>query len=430
MDFTGPEWRTTAGDWEPTAGILLERSTLSAIPTRYFRNVGLSSYVAQFHVALLSAYGPGGWGEAKFIYTDADRSDNERIDFMVHEHRVRLTVGSFQLNAPLRFGTDQLLQCEVVCSGNSLSLKVNDIVVFDRAPIGGPSSGWIGFGTYEATARFSDFRIEAHAVTGSSREDSAGPRVFISHSAQDAQLAAGLVDLLKSALRLSAQDIRCTSVGGHGLPGGAQINEWIRHEVQTVPVLVGLVSKASMQSSYVLFELGARWGLEKPLIPLLAPGVEPEAMREPLASLNALSISNRQHLQQFVSDVATHLSIRPEGPAVYDRLIEQLVHPGQGGCEVVAADIDLSEDEFPEGEQTIAKHCQEEHPDDFSLQEYCQQQQLKALARLRQGRPPDISEQVFRTIRAKVTREFPNDYSLRLYVEEQQCQAWRNLQNR
>ena len=82
-------------------------------------------------------------------------------------------------------------------------------------------------------------------------------KVFISHSSNDVQLAKPLIDLLRSALRLRASEIRCTSVPGYKLPGGAETDEQIREELLDAPVFIGLVTEASLESKYVLFELGA-----------------------------------------------------------------------------------------------------------------------------------------------------------------------------
>lgn len=85
-------------------------------------------------------------------------------------------------------------------------------------------------------------------------------KIFISHSAHDASIAASLAELFRTAMRLSKSDIRCTSVDGYRLPAGANTDEQLRREVLEAPVLVGLMSHRSFESAYVLFELGARWG--------------------------------------------------------------------------------------------------------------------------------------------------------------------------
>jgi hypothetical protein len=152
-----------------------------------------------------------------------------------------------------------------------------------------------------------------------------GIRLFISHSAADADLATGLIALLRTALNLPAQAIRCTSVDGYRLQGGADTNEQLRREVHDAEAFIGIVSAASLRSLYVLFELGARWGAKKHLIPVLSPGTPASILGGPLAGLNALRADNRSQLLQLVTDLGRVLSIAPEGPAGYENHVSRIL---------------------------------------------------------------------------------------------------------
>jgi hypothetical protein len=150
-------------------------------------------------------------------------------------------------------------------------------------------------------------------------------RLFISHSSVDRDLVERLVELLRAALGLPASQIRCTSIDGYRLPAGADTAEQLRIEVHEAVAFVGVISKSSLRSLYVAFELGARWGAKRPLFPLLAPGTDPHILEGPLSSLNALSSTNRSQLHQLISDLATVLQIKSEEPAVYQKHVEAVL---------------------------------------------------------------------------------------------------------
>lgn len=151
----------------------------------------------------------------------------------------------------------------------------------------------------------------------SERADSPeNPLVLISHSSRDADLALALIDLLQSGLGLVASQIRCTSVDGYRLPAGVNTPERLRGEINSAKVLIGLLTPHSLSSTYVLFELGARWGAGLCMIPLLV-GVRPEDMRGPHAVFNALSSETDAQLIQLVDDIGKTLDITPQSASSY-----------------------------------------------------------------------------------------------------------------
>lgn len=136
------------------------------------------------------------------------------------------------------------------------------------------------------------------------------PRVFISHSSQDEKVAAALVELLGAALSLESADIRCTSVPGYKLPTGAHTSTQLREEINGAEVVMGIVTTYSIQSSYVLFELGASWGLGKPTFPLLARGAEFSIIPGPMRERHASMLNVRAEIQQVIDDLVVSTSIK------------------------------------------------------------------------------------------------------------------------
>lgn len=134
-----------------------------------------------------------------------------------------------------------------------------------------------------------------------------------------------IVELLRSALNVPADKILCTSVDGFRLQAGANTDEALRAAVLQSTTLVGIISPASQRSSYVSFELGARWGTNKHLIPLTALGVSPADLKGPLAGKNALDCSKRAEVQQLIGDLGTELRMEVERPEVYDKYLNRVV---------------------------------------------------------------------------------------------------------
>lgn len=151
-------------------------------------------------------------------------------------------------------------------------------------------------------------------------------QVFISHSGEDFKLAKLLANLIQKSLRLSHKAIRCSSVDGYRLPGGITTDEQLRIEIHDARLFVGLITPNSLKSLYVAFELGARWGSEKPLIPLLAAGVTPSHLEGPLSGINALLCDNIGQVNQLIEETSSHLDITPEATSSYAEEINQLAN--------------------------------------------------------------------------------------------------------
>ncbi len=149
-------------------------------------------------------------------------------------------------------------------------------------------------------------------------------RLFISHSSKDSKFVQALVELLRAALSLPSTQIRCTSIDGYRLPGGANTDQQLRQEVHEADSFIGVISFASIKSLYVVFELGARWGAGRSLIPLIAPGTGSNILGGPLAGINALSSDKRAQIQQLISDLSSELEITPEPPSSYEHHIDAI----------------------------------------------------------------------------------------------------------
>ena len=174
-------------------------------------------------------------------------------------------------------------------------------------------------------------------------------QVFISHSSKDEVVAKRLVALLKAALNLPPSGIRCTSVDGHRLEVGADTESQLRRELIETRSFIGIISKSSMISAWVLFELGARWGAGKHLAPVLAPGAQVGLLKGPLSGLNALKCSSPAQLHQLIANIGRHLGITPNCPDSYQEQIDELANTGhdhEGVAKTHEAQVSLSGSDF------------------------------------------------------------------------------------
>jgi hypothetical protein len=188
--------------------------------------------------------------------------------------------------------------------------------------------------------------------------------IFFSHSSKDADLAEALVELIAAALHLRLADFRCTSVEGAKLRGGDLTESVLRYEIIETPVFVSLITPNALESHYVLFELGARWGVSKHHIPVLAKGSQVEVIKEPLKAINALTLTKEADVFQLVDDVAHQLKTRVEPASVYRKKVTAVVRlarltsskKGKKSTPVISPLTDGNTDRVdPQSEMVLAK---------------------------------------------------------------------------
>jgi len=129
------------------------------------------------------------------------------------------------------------------------------------------------------------------------------PRIFISHRHKDDQVASMLIDLIESAFKVPDGSIRCTSVPRYKLPVGSQSAESLQTDLNGAEIVMGLISRDTRDSEYVLFELGASWGLRKPTFPLRFSGATFKHVPEVLREKSSLTLEDVTQCLQLVEDV-------------------------------------------------------------------------------------------------------------------------------
>jgi len=159
----------------------------------------------------------------------------------------------------------------------------------------------------------------------------AGMALFISHAHADRELAAALVELVRGYFDVPSSAIRCTSVDGYTLPPGAQVSESLRSEVENSEFVLALVTPNGVRSTYVLFELGAAWGLRGRAFPLLAHGFSQSNLPGPFAERNSLDLANPNHCWDLLKalEASRRMRKKDESPTLISSLVGKVVGAAQ-----------------------------------------------------------------------------------------------------
>ena len=132
----------------------------------------------------------------------------------------------------------------------------------------------------------------------------AGSDLFISYSQLDGDVAATLLDLLRSA------GITCF-LAEKSLAPGAEWETELRDAIHRAKHVLVLLTPNSRTSIWVAAEIGAAWIFRKPVIPALRD-VPPAQLEGPIGKYQSRQIGTRQEIDALVSEIALlYGEIRP-----------------------------------------------------------------------------------------------------------------------
>lgn len=128
-------------------------------------------------------------------------------------------------------------------------------------------------------------------------------KLFISHSHKDQEIASRLVRIIDESLEVPANAIRCSSAPGYQLALGDLTGTQLRNELDSADAIVAILSPRSIEADWVLFELGAAWGLVRRTIPLLVGGLEHDDLPGPLRGTLGGQMADANVLEQLVEQI-------------------------------------------------------------------------------------------------------------------------------
>jgi len=157
-------------------------------------------------------------------------------------------------------------------------------------------------------------------------------QLFICHSSDDGDLADKLRACIEAGVDVSRSEIRCTSADGGKLNLGDPVAEVLRRDLEECSVVIGVLTHISVDSRYVLMELGAAWMANKAACLLLAPGLNREHIPEPFQSIHVMRLNDYDvipALLKTVSDKTERALKEPQPSALkaqvdFERTVKRL----------------------------------------------------------------------------------------------------------
>lgn len=146
--------------------------------------------------------------------------------------------------------------------------------------------------------------------------------LFISHASADKPLASELKSLLEQALDVRGT-IRCTSAPGGGLLIGNSPSDQLREELKESCV-VALLTKQSITSPWVLFELGAAWGNGRPVLPVTC-GVKPDELPAALQGAIFVNAADVENVGNLVDQLEDHMGWKRRSTQIVNAATQRFV---------------------------------------------------------------------------------------------------------
>ena len=166
--------------------------------------------------------------------------------------------------------------------------------------------------------------------------------IFISHSSKDRVLVDSFVKALEASMVIPEGGIRCTTLPGYRLRAGAHTSSALRTEIAEAQILIGVLTPESLESGWVMFELGAAWGACKPVL-TVSVGIDYEFMPGPLKETNATDAASRAELEQLFEEIRESLNFQRRKAGRATEALDELVEEAETYLD------DDEEDEEEEG---------------------------------------------------------------------------------
>jgi hypothetical protein len=113
--------------------------------------------------------------------------------------------------------------------------------------------------------------------------------IFISHASADAPLVGEFVkNIIRLGCGVQPDSLLYSSASATGVPGGADLNRFLRDEVSSAKLVIAIVTPTYLSRPYCVAELGAAWGRVEALdslLPLRLPDTDVRDLHGVLSGL-------------------------------------------------------------------------------------------------------------------------------------------------
>jgi hypothetical protein len=134
--------------------------------------------------------------------------------------------------------------------------------------------------------------------------------VFISHSHDDGESARALLTCLEACLKFT-HPVRCTSSPGHDYVLGQRFGREVVRDLHQSEVVIALITRKSLKSSWAMFELTTAIELEKPVCMLLGPDVAVEDLPEDCRGFLTKRLEDADAIPNLLDALPTHIHCTP-----------------------------------------------------------------------------------------------------------------------
>jgi len=171
------------------------------------------------------------------------------------------------------------------------------------------------------------------------------PIVFISHAAEEKDIALGLREFISTAFAA-----KVSVAISADYEAAAATREWLvgaKKAIETCRYAIVLCSPESVRRMATAFEAGAAWMRGAGLVALCHGGIEPGRLQPPLAFLKAGNLFDAHRIGAVVEEIAKAVGVetpRVDAAAFVDRL--QRATGGAPKLEIISATYGTGKDRF------------------------------------------------------------------------------------